>query len=112
MSLSASELQALASDLAADAKFLSVNTADPGTTGANESSAARQAVACTASGGVTTVPACAFTGGAASGAATWVSLWSAATGGTYLGKSQITSGDTTFNAAGQFDTSSFTVTFS
>ena len=40
-----------------------------------------------------------FTGLAASQTVTWFSVWG---GGTFLGKGQITSGDTAANAAGEF----------
>lgn len=79
-----------------------LSTADPGTTGANPSAAARLPVTWTvdADGDLTTT-AKAFTGGAANGPVTHVTYWSALTGGTFRGADPVT-GDTTFNSAGEF----------
>lgn len=86
--------------------FLSLHSANPGTTGINESTAARVAAGwATAANGDTTATNKAFTGGAASGACTYVGFWSASTGGTFRG-SQALTGDQTFNAAGQYTVSS------
>lgn len=111
MATSPAELAALATKYAGDALFESIHTADPGTTGANESTAPRVAVTLTTSGAVATVPAKSFTGGAASGAAKFVGLWSASTGGTFITGSALT-GDQAFNAAGAYNVGSWTVTLS
>jgi hypothetical protein len=88
----------------------SLHTADPGGTGANESSAARQAVAFNVDGDgdLTLTVTENFTGGAASGACTHVGLWSAITGGTFRGGFALT-GDQTFNAAGEYDVTGITI---
>lgn len=70
----------------------------------NVTSAGRQAVtwsAATADGDFGLSSSLAFTGGAASGAVAEVSLWSASSGGTFYGNFAVT-GDTTFNAAGEY----------
>lgn len=82
--------------------FLALHTSDPGATGVNQATSARVAAAwATAANGDTVTTNKAFTGGAASGPVTHVGFWSAATGGTYRG-SQALTGDTSFNAAGQY----------
>jgi hypothetical protein len=82
-----------------------LHTGDPGSAGTNNvSSAARQPVswtAATGNGDFDLLAEVSFTGGASGGACTWVSLWSALTGGTCYGKFAL-AGDTTFNAAGQY----------
>jgi hypothetical protein len=50
-----------------------------------------------------------FTGGAASGAATHLGFWSAATTGTFYGWQALT-GDQTFNAAGEYTVTGITIT--
>jgi hypothetical protein len=109
MALTAAELTALATKLSTDAPYLAIHTADPAGTGANPSAAARVAASWGVSGGAVTATNVAFTGGAANGAATYVGLWSASTGGTFVGGYQLT-GDTTFNAAGQYTVTSLVVT--
>jgi hypothetical protein len=66
-----------------------------------------------ASGNLSLSSAVAFTGLTASGAVKYVSVWSAATGGTFLGQYALT-GDQAANGAGQYtlDTLSDTVTAS
>ena len=49
-----------------------------------------------------------FTGGASGGACTHVGLWSAVTGGTFRGGIALT-GDTTFNAAGEYNVTGITI---
>jgi hypothetical protein len=104
-------LNLMANALAAAATYASLHTADPGTTGTSETSAGRQQVAWdTASGGDISISAAEnFTGGAASGACTYVGLWSAATGGTFYGGFALT-GDQTFNAAGEYTLNDVTIT--
>lgn len=110
MALTDATLNALGTDLAALIPYASLHTADPGTTGANESSAARQATSFTvdADGDLTLDSTLAFTGGAASGAVTHVGLWSASTAGTFRGGFAL-SGDTTFNAAGEYNVTALTI---
>jgi hypothetical protein len=84
---------------------MQLHTGDPGAAGtANVTSAARQAVtwsAATSDGDYGLASAVNFTGVAANGAATWVSLWSAITSGTTYGNFAL-SGDATANAAGEY----------
>ena len=109
MPLSPDRIGQRATTLAAAIAEQSIHTADPGTTGANESSAPRQAVAATASGGVVTVPAASFTGGEASGPATYLAVWDS--DGDLVATTQASAaGDSAFNAAGQADVASWTLT--
>ena len=110
MAVSPARLAGDAAAFAADGGFVATHTANPGTTGANEGTATRQPVTCTSSGAVVTVPAVSFTDGGASEACTYVSLWSAATGGDLLATSQLT-GDQAFNAEGKYNAGSWTVTY-
>lgn len=85
---------------------MQLHSGDPGSAGtANVTTAARQPVtwsAATADGDYGLAASVSFTGVAASGATTWVSLWSQlAAGGTCYGKFQLT-GDQTANAAGEY----------
>jgi len=91
--------------------WLQLHTADPGTTGINQSAAARQACTFTvdADGDLTLDGTENFTGGAASGACTHVGLWSASTAGTFRGGFALT-GDQTFNAAGEYSVTGLTIT--
>src|SRR5215207_146758 len=85
---------------------MQLHSADPGASGtSNVTSAARQAVtwsAATSDGDFGLSATIAFTGVAASGAATYVSLWSAVSAGTWYGNFQL-SGDQTANAAGEYN---------
>lgn len=70
----------------------------------NVTSAARQAItwaAITGPGSFSLTSAIAFTGGGANNPVYSVTLWSAITGGTCYGEFPLT-GDTAFNAAGQY----------
>ena len=108
MSLTTAELDVAAAAIAADITKIRLHTADPsGSSGTGSlTTAADQTVTCTHAGGVVTVPSTAFTGGAASGACTFVSLWA---GTTYRGAYALT-GDQTFNAAGQYTVTGVTIT--
>lgn len=89
-----------------------LHSAEPNAAGTtNVTSAARQPITwVTAANGDLVVTAdAAFTGGAASGACTYVSLWSASTAGTHYGYFALT-GDTTFNAAGEYTLTGITIT--
>jgi hypothetical protein len=90
--------------------YVSRHTADPGTTGANETTAARILPTWPAASGTgdATVSNLNFSGGAASGACTYCGLWSAASGGTFGGGFAL-SGNQTFNASGQYTINSLTV---
>lgn len=88
----------------------SLHTTGAVTSSANESAAARVAVNGTVDAdGDITWSNVAFTGGAASGAVVRVGYWSASSGGTYYGGSLLT-GDSTFNAAGEYTVTSVTET--
>ena len=108
MALVTAAVQVGAAAIAAGITKIRLHTASPsGTSGAGVlTTAADQTVTATATGGVVTIPSTAFTGGAASGPCTYVSVWA---GTTYWGFYALT-GDQTFNAAGQYTVSSVTVT--
>lgn len=110
MALTNATLQSLGNSLAGLCTHVSLHTSDPGSTGANESSAARQAVTFSvdADGDLTLPAALNFTGGAASGPCTFVGLWSASTAGTFRGGFALT-GDQTFNAAGEYTVTALTI---
>lgn len=112
MALNTSAVQVGSAAIAADIDHMTTHTAQPDATGSNRTTAAAQVVAPTSTGGVITVPSTNFTGGAASGPCTHVGLWHGdpASGGTFRGWEAVTSGDTTFNAAGAITISSVTIT--
>jgi hypothetical protein len=110
MPLTTATLNSLATHFAGLATHMGLATADPGAGGANPSAAGRLASGWgSASGGVVTATNKAFTGGAASGPVTHVTYWTASTGGTFVGSRAIT-GDTSFNAAGEFTLTSVSET--
>lgn len=90
---------------------LSLHTAGAVTSSTGESTAARVASTGAVNGttGVITWTSVNFTGGAANGPVVRVGYWSAVTGGTYLGGSLL-SGDSTFNAAGEYTLTTVTET--
>lgn len=110
MPLTEATLNSMATTLAGLCTYASLHTADPGTTGANPSAAARQPIAwdAAANGDISLTGTEAFTGGAASGPCTYVGLWSALTGGTFRGGFPLT-GDQTFNAAGEYTLTDVTI---
>lgn len=110
MALNDNALNVMADALAGAALFVSLHSADPGTTGTNETTATRQSASWGASsGGDLSLSATeTFTGGAASGACTHVGLWSLASGGTFYGGFAL-SGDQTFNAAGEYSVTDITI---
>lgn len=85
MPLIAAEANQMLTTEAARLAYLSVHTADPGATGANEAtSGGRSALAWgTASGGSISASQVSLT--PAAGTYGWGGYWTAATGGTYLG---------------------------
>ena len=111
MALTDGTLNSLGTSLAGLTLYASLHSADPGATGANESSASRLAVAFSvdADGDLTLPATLAFTGGAASGACTHVGLWSASTAGIFRGGFAL-SGDQTFNASGEYNVTALTIT--
>jgi len=101
-----------ATAMQAVATHAQLHTAEPNAAGTtNVATSARQAITwITAANGDMVVTAdAAFTGGAASGPATHVSLWSASSAGTHYGYFALT-GDQTFNAAGEYTLTGITVT--
>ena len=111
MALTDATLNSLGTHLAGLCLYVSLHSSDPGTTGANETTAARKAVTFSVDGdGDLTLPSTlSFTGGASSGAVTHVGLWSASSGGTFRGGFALT-GDATFNSAGEYDVTALTIT--
>lgn len=105
MALSDAAMVVAANALRSAMTHAQLHTADPGAAGtSNLTTAARQAVtwgAATGNGDFDLSVASNFTGGAASGPCTWVSLWSAVAAGTFYGRYALT-GDQTFNAAGEY----------
>lgn len=90
---------------------VSLHTATPDATGSNQSAAGRRPITWTGptnGGDFAATGAIAFTGGAASGPIAAVGLWTASTGGTYLGSLAI-SGASAFNAEGAATVTALTV---
>lgn len=89
-----------------------IHTAQPNASGSNESAAARLPITwvTAANGDLVMTADLAFTGGAASGAATHIGFWSQlGAGGTFYGYLPLT-GDATFNAAGEYTVTAVTIT--
>ncbi|MGH3332478.1 MAG: phage tail fiber protein [Nocardioidaceae bacterium] len=109
MALTDATLTSLGNSLSTLCTHLSLHSADPGATGASESTASRVAVTWTvdADGDLTAGP-CDFAGGAANGPVTHVGLWSAETGGTFRGAFALT-GDSAFNSAGEYTVTRVTI---
>jgi hypothetical protein len=110
MPLNDASLNTMADAWKAAYPYVAIHTAQPNVdTGTNQSAAGRVAASWgTAANGDLTVTNIDFTGGAASGAATHVGFWSAATSGTFGGYQALT-GDQAFNAAGEYTITSLTV---
>ena len=90
---------------------LQIHTAQPNASGSNEATSARQSITweTAANGDMVATVDIPFTGGASGGPATHVGFWSAATAGTFYGWLAL-SGDTTFNAAGEYTVTGITIT--
>jgi len=93
---------------------MQLHSGDPGAAGtSNTTSAGRQAIswaAPTGAGSFGLASSVAFSGVAANGACTYISLWSTSTtGGTWYGNFQL-SGDQTANAAGQYTVTALNLT--
>jgi len=103
-------LNAATNGLTAAFPFMSLHSADPGSTGASETTAARKNPGWPAASGSgdSTAANVAFTGVAPGGAVTFFGLWSAATGGTFGGGFALT-GDQTANSAGAYTVTLATV---
>lgn len=110
MALTNAALNAMANHLGTLVTHVSLHSANPGTGGANETTAARQAVSWTtaANGDISITVAENFTGGASNGACTYVGLQGASSGGTFYGSFPL-SGDQTFNSAGEYTLDSLTI---
>ena len=109
MALNNNGLNVMANALASSFPYLSLHSANPGTTGTAETSAARVAANWSAaSDGDITATDRNFTGGTASSAVAYVGIWSAASGGTF-GGGFATSGDATFSGSGEYSLSTFTI---
>lgn len=110
MPLADSVLDDAADGAVATLAFAQIHTADPEPSGANESTATRQAITWNAATGTiaSANATLAFTGGASSGPATYMGFWTLASGGTFLGSRAMT-GDQTFNAAGEYNITSLDV---
>ena len=103
MALNNAGLSAAGNGIATVATYMSLHVTAPDATGSAASAAARRPVTLiVAANGDLSVANVAFTGGAANGLINAAGLWSALTGGTYYGSQAIESGDTAFNAAGEF----------
>lgn len=89
--------------LATLATRISLHSADPGTAADNETTAPREIPtwAAAAGGDLALASSILFEGGASSGAVTWYAVWNT-DGSVRYGKGQITTGDTAFNASGEF----------
>lgn len=93
------------------ATHISIHTAAPGVSGANESTAGRRPVTWTGptnGGDMAIAGPVAFVGGEPNGPIVAVGLWTAQTGGTFLGFAP-TSGDGAFNAEGAATVNSLTI---
>lgn len=103
-------LNSMADHLGTLITHVSLHTADPAGTGANESTAGRQPVTwgSAAGGDIAATAALAFTGGTASGPVTHVGFWSASTAGTFYGSAPVT-GDPTFSSTGDYTVTDLTV---
>lgn len=106
-------LTAMAAALASAATYAQLHSGDPGAAGTSNvaSGTSRQQIAWDADsdGDLSLQGTETFTGGTPGANATWVSFWSASTGGTWYGNRQ-TTGDTTFNASGEYELTEVTVT--
>ena len=105
--LTTAAIQVGAAAIAADITKVRLHSAatTDGTT--NTTTAADQTVTVTATGGVITVPSTDFTGGASGGSVAGFSLWA---GSTFRGYFTRDSGDSAFNAAGEYTVDSVTIT--
>ncbi|WP_100811803.1 hypothetical protein [Microbacterium sp. BR1] len=88
----------------------STHTATPNASGSNEGTAGREAITWNAAsaGDFDLATALAFAGGASGEAVAAIGLWSAGTSGTFYGYF-VPTGDTAFNAAGEYTVTEITV---
>lgn len=104
MAFTDATLKVGADAIAAHVTYWSVHTTGAVTSSANESTAPREAVTWSVDADGDLTASADFTGGAASGPAVRIGYWTASSGGTYCGGFLCT-GDTAFNAAGEFSAS-------
>lgn len=111
MAFSAAGLDVMGDAITAVAVHVKLHSADPGASGTlNNTTANIGTVAWTSVDGALNLTAAEpFTGGAASGACTWVSLWNSADT-IFYGRFQITTGDLAFNAAGEYTLNDIAIT--
>ncbi|HEU5032681.1 MAG TPA: hypothetical protein VFV01_47715 [Spirillospora sp.] len=110
MSLYAPGLDVMGDALVAVATKVKLHTADPVDGTSNNTTAAAQTATWTSVNGQLNLSAAEnFTGGAASGPVTWVSLWNTALSVCY-GAFPITTGDLAFNAAGAYTLNDISIT--
>lgn len=102
-----------AAAMAAAATYMQIHSGDPGASGTANVAAGTSRVAIAwdadSDGDISLQGAELFTGGTPGANATWVSFWSASSGGTWYGN-RPTSGDTTFNASGEYEVTEVTGT--
>jgi len=84
------------------AVYASLHSADPGTTGANETSADRVAIDLTPGSGSLTASNLSFSGGTPNGAVTHVGFWDAIDGNFIDAMELSAESDGTFNALGEY----------
>lgn len=109
MGFNTAALEVGATAIRAAITHVQIHTGAPGGSGTtNVSSAARQPVTWVDNnnGDVESTATIAFTGGAANGAAAYLTFWSASSSGTYYG--DVSLGAATFNAEGELNITSIT----
>jgi hypothetical protein len=106
-------LTAMAAELASITTHVQVHSGDPGAAGTSNIAAGTSRVAVVwdadADGDLSLQGVELVTGGTPASNATWLSFWSASSGGTHYGN-RPTTGDTTFNASGEYEVTEITVT--
>ncbi|HYJ33840.1 MAG TPA: hypothetical protein VE326_11525 [Candidatus Binatia bacterium] len=115
MALNNSGRNAAANGVASNVGYVSLHTADPGTTGTNEVTGgtpayARKAVAwSTASGGVAAISGGVTFDVPASTSISYIGLWSTATGGTFYGGAALSATET-YGGQGTYNLTALTIT--
>lgn len=118
MALTDGTLNSLGGNLKSLLAWASLHSADPGTTGTNEIAAAGRKDltdagsvdwSVDADGDLTLTGTLAFTGMTGSQAVTHIGFWSASSAGTFRGSFALT-GDSTANAAGEYNVTGVTIT--
>ena len=113
MALNNAAMDVAATALSTALAYLQTHSGDPGVAGtANATSATRQAIAWAAPSGPGNLSLSApvnFTGIAANGPVTYVTIWSASTSGTWYGTFPV-SGDASANSSGQYTVTTLNLT--